>query len=118
MNTRDIGRIGEDYVTEYLKAHGCKILARNYCIRGGELDIVAKKGEILHIVEVKTRKAGALSGGEEAITPKKIAHIIKAARAYLLETEYGLSCVFDVAVVEIKNGSVSDLRYIQRAFTA
>lgn len=118
MSTRDIGRLGEDYVAKYLAEQGCEILARNYCIRGGELDIVAKKGELIHIVEVKTRKAGALESGEDAITPKKIERVIKTARAYLSANECDLSCVFDVAVVTTEGGRITDLKYIQRAFTA
>ena len=97
---------------------GCEILDRNFCIRGGELDIVAKKGNLLHIVEVKTRKAGALSGGDEAITPKKISRIIRAAGAYINVRELDMSCVFDVAIVELKGEEVTGFKYIQRAFTA
>ncbi len=118
MTTREIGNIGEDYTAAYLEKQGCEIVCRNFCIRGGELDIVAKKGDVLHIVEVKTRKAGALTGGEEAITPVKISRIIKAANAYLAKADEELSCVFDVAVVELRGGKVTDFKYIQRAFTA
>lgn len=118
MTSREIGNIGEDYTAEYLASKGCEILCRNFCIRGGELDIVAKKGGLIHIVEVKTRKRDALSGGDEAITPQKIARIIKAANAYLLKNEAEQSCVFDVAVVELCGKRVVGFKYIQRAFTA
>lgn len=118
MTTREIGNIGEDYTVRYLKSKGCEILDRNFCIRGGELDIVAKKGDLLHIVEVKTRKAGALSSGDEAITPKKISRIIRAANAYITAKGLDISCVFDVAIVELKGKEVISFKYIQRAFTA
>jgi putative endonuclease len=49
-----IGRVGEDFSCEYLKKNGFKIIDRNYLRRWGEIDIVAKKGNILHFVEVKT----------------------------------------------------------------
>ena len=118
VTSREIGNIGEDYTVRYLKSKGCEILERNFCIRGGELDIVAKKGNLLHIVEVKTRKAGALSSGDEAITPKKISRIIRAANAYICAHELEMSCVFDVAVVELSGSEVTGFKYIQRAFTA
>lgn len=118
MTSRDIGRIGEDYTAAYLTANGCEILARNYCIRGGELDIVAKKGDLLHIVEVKTRKTGALSSGGEAMTPAKISRIVKAANAFLNKNELDISCIFDVAFVDVRGTDVVGFEYIQRAFTA
>lgn len=118
MTSRDIGNIGEEYTVRFLVSKGCEILERNYCIRGGELDIVAKKGNLLHIVEVKTRKAGALSSGDEAITPKKISRIIKAANTYITTHELEMSCVFDVAIVETISCEVTGFKYIQRAFTA
>lgn len=115
---KDIGNLGEDFTARYLEAKGCEILARNYFIRGGELDIVAKKGSIIHVVEVKTRKPHPLATGEQAITPKKIARIVKAANAFLIANELDLTCVFDVAIVEANNGKITDFKYIQRAFTA
>ncbi len=118
MTSREIGNIGEEYTACYLVEKGCEILDRNYCIKGGELDIVAKKGSVIHIVEVKTRRPGALSGGDEAITPAKISRIIKAANSYIASRDIDLSCVFDVAVVELRGREVVGFRYIQRAFTA
>lgn len=118
MTSREIGDIGEDYTVKFLTEKGCEILARNFTVRGGELDIVAKKGGVLHVVEVKTRKKGALSGGGEAITPRKISRIVKAARIFLEKSELDISCVFDVAIVETDNGKVAGFEYIQRAFTA
>lgn len=118
MTTRDIGNIGEDFTAEFLKKKGCRILERNFTIKGGEIDIIAQKGNLIHFVEVKSRKSRPLSSGEEAITQGKISHIIKAAKAYISQNEIELSCIFDVAVVEIDNGSVTDFKYIQRAFNA
>ena len=118
LTPKEIGDLGEDYVAEFLRSKGCEILARNFRIRGGELDIVAKKGELLHVVEVKTRRPDPLSSGDDAITPQKQAFIIKATEAYIRKNGLDLSCVFDVAVVEAADGRVTDFKYIQRAFTA
>lgn len=118
MTTKEIGNIGEDYTAKYLEAKGCEILARNFTIRGGEIDIIAKKGELIHFVEVKSRKRSPLSTGGEAITRSKIGFIVRAANEYINRNEIDLSCVFDVAIVEVDNGTVTDFTYIQRAFTA
>lgn len=54
MNTFHIGKIGEDVLIKYLKTKGYQILDRNYKKKWGELDIVAKKDEVIHFIEVKT----------------------------------------------------------------
>lgn len=118
MDRKEIGNLGEEYTARFLRSNGCEILARNFTIRGGELDIVAKKGDILHIVEVKTRKPNPLSSGGQAITPKKIASVVRAASAYIAQNEIDLSCVFDVAIVEVDGEKITGFQYIQRAFTA
>lgn len=118
MTTREIGNIGEDYTADFLKYKGCTILERNFTVRGGEIDIIARKGNVLHFVEVKSRKKNPLSTGTEAVTERKIQHIIKAASEYIQRNEIELSCIFDVAVVEIDGGRVTDFKYIQRAFNA
>ena len=49
-----IGRIGEDIAVKYLKNKGFTVIGRNYLKKCGEIDIIAKKGETLHFVEVKS----------------------------------------------------------------
>jgi putative endonuclease len=49
-----IGKIGEDATCKFLKDKGYKIIDRNYLKKWGEIDVVAKKGDILHFVEIKT----------------------------------------------------------------
>lgn len=51
---KDIGNWGESVAAEYLRRRGFRILGRNIAFKTGELDIVAQKGRVIHIVEVKT----------------------------------------------------------------
>ncbi len=118
MTTREIGNIGEDYTVKFLEKKGCQILSRNFRIKGGEIDIIARKGDIIHFVEVKTRKPDPYETGEEAIRPEKIAHIVKTAKFYIHRYKIDCSCVFDVAVVELTGTRITNFKYIQRAFTA
>ncbi len=118
MTTREIGNIGEAFTVEFLKSKGCEILDRNFTIRGGELDIVAKKGELVHFVEVKSRKRDPLTSASSAITQRKIDLIVRTANEYYNRKNLDCSCIFDVALVEVDNGVVTDFQYIQRAFTA
>ncbi len=118
MDKRHIGNIGEDAVCLYLKNKGCEIVRRNFTIKGGEIDIIAKKDGRLFFVEVKTRMPSPLVSGESAITRDKKAHIIKAARAFLGTVDVIPSCRFDVAAVTLDGGKVTKINYYPDAFDA
>lgn len=88
MTTKSFGDSGEDLACEYLKRHGYKILERNYRIRGGEIDIIAKEGEYLVFVEVKTRSSHDFGEPSESMVPWKMKHLLKAAKFYLQKINY------------------------------
>ena len=71
MTRREIGNFGETVVCNYLTQQGYDIVKRNYCIRGGEIDIIAIKSDFICFVEVKTRKENSMVSGLEAVTRKK-----------------------------------------------
>ena len=71
MNIGALGKKGEDMVTGFLMKNGHTILKRNYLCRFGEIDIIAKKGDILLFVEVKTRKIGGMLPPAEAVDAHK-----------------------------------------------
>lgn len=77
-----VGTCGEDVAVMYLKQHGYRIRARNVARKTGELDIVAQKGNVLHIVEVKTRLVEELprSGEVRAFDPGSNLHSEKIRR--------------------------------------
>ncbi len=116
MTSREIGDIGEEFTAQFLIKKGCEILERNFTVRGGEIDIIAKKGNLIHFVEVKSRKHNPLSGGEEALTKTKISRIIRAAHEYIGRNDIADSAVYDAAIVEINGGVVTGFDYIQSAF--
>ncbi len=89
MSTLPIGKHGEDLACKYLEQNGYKILERNYRIRGGEIDIVAKDGEYLVFVEVKTRWSHEFGLPAESVTGWKIRHLLKAANFYLMKINWG-----------------------------
>lgn len=83
------GNYGEDLACEYLKKQGYKIIERNFRIRGGEIDIVAKDGETLVFVEVKTRWSHDFGLPKESVTFWKIKSLLKTAGVYLLKIGWG-----------------------------
>ena len=117
-NKRETGNLGEDAVCAYLTAKGAEILCRNFTIRGGEIDIIARAGEWLMFVEVKTRRPDTLISGAAAVDAKKQRFIIRAAEQYLLKNPCDLQPRFDVAEVEYSGSFVRRIEYLEGAFDA
>ncbi|MBR6419991.1 MAG: YraN family protein [Oscillospiraceae bacterium] len=117
-NKRIAGNLGEAAVCAYLVQQGAEILCRNFTVRGGEIDIVARQGEFLLFVEVKTRRPGAMVSGAAAVTAAKRQHLIHAAEQYLLRNPADLQPRFDVAEVEYSGSFVRHIEYIPFAFDA
>lgn len=114
-----LGNCGEDAAVKFLKKNGYSILERNFNIRGGEIDIIAQKGDYVVFVEVKTRSTDDYGGGLNAITYAKQQHLIKTAQTYLL-TRGECSARFDVIVVnghmDGKKFKMSSIEHIENAF--
>ena len=84
MNNRQTGAYGEAIAKEYLSSNGYEIIDTNvHFSKFCELDIVAKKGNVISFVEVKTRKNIKLGLPLEAITKNKYDNIKKGAYFYL-----------------------------------
>lgn len=82
MSMRERGNRGEMQAAAYLENKGYTILARNHCVRGGEVDIIAQDGNTTVFCEVKTRTQQAFGSGAEAVDIKKQRHICRAALDY------------------------------------
>lgn len=81
--TAALGRRGEDLAHRYLQRAGFKVIARNYKPgEDSEVDIVARLGDLVVFVEVKTRSSAEHSAPERAVDDEKERHILKAARAF------------------------------------
>ncbi len=101
----ELGKAGENYACEELRRRGYVILARRYRTRHGEIDIVARDGDILVFVEVKTRSTDAFGAPLDAVTPLKQQKIAKMAADYLTRSQLSrVACRFDVVGVMIGKG--------------
>jgi putative endonuclease len=78
---RIAGRRAEDWAALYLRMKGYRILARNYSARGGEIDLIARRGSNIIFVEVKYRLT--LVDAMMAIDTWKRQRVSRAARAWL-----------------------------------
>lgn len=77
------GRDGEARAADYLRARGYAIVDRNWRCEQGEIDIVAARGRILAVVEVKTRRSADFGHPFEAIDARKSARLWALARAWI-----------------------------------
>lgn len=109
------GFFGEDLVKNFLLKNNYTILTSNYRKKSGEIDIIAKKGNVIAFVEVKSRNATYFSNSE-VIVQSKMKKIIKTAKIFIAEQRLH-DCVyrFDVAIVEKTNTDFA-INYIENAF--
>ena len=111
----ETGRRGERAAVDYLRRTGFAILERNWRQGRYELDIVARRWDELHFVEVKTRRAGGLTTPEQALTPRKFAALRRAAEAYMAQHRVDLEPQFDLAAVDVLPDGTLEVRFMERA---
>ena len=108
------GDRGERRTVLYLVLRGYRILERNYTVGHREIDIIAKKRDLIAFVEVKTRRDLLSSSPQTAVNCAKRRNVISAAKHYCSTHDvYGKDLRFDIAEVST-NGVVN---YIPNAFS-
>jgi putative endonuclease len=116
------GRAGEAIAADHLQQQGYAIIEANYRTRYGELDIIARLGDIVAFVEVKARRDKQFGEPFEAVGPRKQSQIRRMARMWLSEHErdpFLNSCRFRFDVVSImldEHDEMVELLYIEDAF--
>ncbi|MCX5845359.1 MAG: YraN family protein [Deltaproteobacteria bacterium] len=110
------GKRGEDIAVAYLKNRGYRIIERNYKCLFGEIDIVAKDGDTVVFVEVKSRKSEKFGDPQGAVGREKQKKISRISLKYLEEKHlYPCDARFDVVAIKmLPAGSIVEL--IQNAF--
>jgi putative endonuclease len=107
------GGQAESRAADYLESRGVRVVARNFRCRVGEIDLVAREGDVLVFVEVRMRADGHFGGALESITPRKQRRITAAASLYLRQFTRPPPCRFDVVAMEY-----GDIRWLKGAFEA
>jgi putative endonuclease len=110
------GKKGEDIACAYLKRRGYRIVERNYKCPLGELDIVARDGDAIVFVEVKSRKSEEFGDPQLAVGLEKQKKVSRISLTYLKEKHlYPCNARFDVVAIKmLPDGSTIEL--IQNAF--
>jgi putative endonuclease len=118
---KDIGNKGESAVVEYLRRLGFTILDRNVSVKTGELDVVAQKGRVMHIVEVKSLTCDTFPSAVAAdrydpadnLHANKLRKVARTAEWYLAQKGWEGEWQIDGALVWIRRGDgVAKVRYL------
>lgn len=100
----NVGKKGEEIAEKFLMRQGYEILESNYFCKFGEIDIIAKKKDLICFIEVKTRTNLCYGKPVDAITPYKIRHIVKSAQYYISQNHLeDFEVRLDVIEIEMIN---------------
>lgn len=114
-----LGRRGENAAAQYLVHRGYEILERNWTCFAGEADIIARDGDVLVFVEVKTRSDERMGFPSEAVTKEKRQRYEKIACAYVADHTFtDMMMRFDVIAMVVIDDDRAIVRHHINAFCA
>ena len=113
MDTKKVGNFGERIAEKYLKDKGYQILDKNYSFRipgnpqKGEIDIVAKKSDIISFIEVKTlfksdRGQPPVISPEEKVNFGKQRKLVRMAESWLMKKKIPLNSKWQIDVISVR----------------
>jgi putative endonuclease len=117
---QQFGRAAEDAAARYLVHDGWTLLGRNVRIGRGELDLIARRGDVLAFVEVKGRRTATYGAPEDAVDGRKRRRVARLAELWLAVRPWALRGVrdvrFDVVAVDASTRPPV-VRHLPGAFT-
>lgn len=119
MDTKLLGRWGEEQAQRYLMKKHCRILGLNYGCRLGEIDIIAEHKGVILFVEVKTRASSRFATAREAVNSAKQRRIIAAATLWMSESGEERPARFDVIEIYAPEGMETkrpEIVHLENAF--
>jgi putative endonuclease len=112
----DLGAFGEELAFKKIKRLGYKKIIRNYRCPLGEVDLIARDGDTLVFMEIKTRKGKSVGYAKEAVDARKRRQLSKVALAYMKANDCcEAKARFDVMAINLK-GSQAHVELIKNAF--
>jgi len=114
MNKDIIWKIGEDAAKNYLESKNYKIIEKNYRTKYAEIDLVARKDNILIFVEVRTKRSRAFVAPEESINYKKLKKLYWNANAYVAFKKWkGAYRIDAICIVLNPDNTVAELEHFE-----
>ena len=112
----ELGKWGEDLAASYLERLGYTILERDWKSGHRDLDIIAREGDIVVFVEVKTRHNRDFTDPEMAVDYQKIRHLQQAANHYIKFRHIDNDIRFDIITVVGTMDETPSIEHIKDAF--
>lgn len=112
----DTGLLGESMAVEYLEKRGFSILYQNWRHSHWEVDIIASLKDILHFIEVKTRRTKKFGYPEDDVSKKKIENLINASEEFLLLNPKWKLIQFDVLSITIQKNQPVEYFFIEDVY--
>lgn len=107
------GRLGENMAVIFLEGRGYSILEKNWRHRHWEVDIIASTQNILHFIEVKTRRSAQFGYPEEGVTSKKLKNILQAAEEYQFQNPQWKRIQFDILSITLGSNGEEEFFFIE-----
>ena len=114
MNTTETGRKAETAARVYLEMRGFRVIEQNWRRPRCEIDIIAEKDGVIHLVEVKYRFKNDQGSGLEAITPTKLKQMQRAAWVWVNETKWRGEYV--LSAVELAGSGFAVISFVEDVF--
>jgi putative endonuclease len=111
----ELGKEGEKIAVDFLIKDGYKILETNYRYLKAEVDVIAQKGDVLAVVEVKTRSTAYFGDPQDFITPKKIKLLLSAIDYYVVQRDLDVEVRFDIIAI-IHQKKETKIEHLKDAF--
>ncbi len=111
----ELGKKGEQLAIDFLIKNDYKILEKNYRYIKAEVDIIAKKENILAVIEVKTRSTDYFGNPQDFVNPKKIKLLLSAIDHYVVQKDLDVEVRFDIIAVIHQNNNTK-IEHLEDAF--
>jgi putative endonuclease len=112
----NVGKQGEELAAGWLAAKGFTILSRNWRHGRYEIDIIASRAAVLHIIEVKARRSELYGRPEESVSKRKFRHIMQGAAGWLFKFPSHHRLQYDVLAVTIRAGCQPEFFLIEDVY--
>ena len=111
----ELGKKGEQLAVDFLLKNNYDIVERNYRFDKAEVDIIAKKDNILAIIEVKTRSTADFGDPQDFVKPKQIQRLVKAVDEYVTVNDLDVEVRFEIIAI-VKEGKGFKMEHLENAF--
>ena len=111
----ELGKRGEEMAVAHLLSKGYEIVTRNFTYQKAEVDIIARKDNVLAVVEVKTRSTPDFGDPQDFVKKKQINQLVKAIDFFVNEHNLDVEVRFDIIAI-IKNKAGTRLEHLEDAF--